>query len=229
MAEFLAVSIWASVAACKASATNFTMPSGKLMIATLDLNGFKAIDDFLDRGYDPEYAGANAVYAQFGEDILHAAVDKDGDVEEAFFIRGFAPRAQRNGTGMSYQTTPYPLKDFWTGAPEGGSLVIRWAPGTVDIIDDAYDAVWSPDGQVLATVRNETSGNEDTILVTGPGSRRRCWPPMPATWPRTRAMPLPRCRMPTMVFVWFPTIVRWTCASPVAATARSGTTMAVVC
>ena len=151
------------------NATNFTMPSGKLMIATLGLNGFKEIDDFLDRGYDPEVASENAVYAQFGEDILHITQSERGDVEESFFIRGFAPRSHQNGVGMSYQTTPYPMKDFWTGESGSGSLVVRWEPGMVDLVKGAYDATWTPDGQVLATIKNENSGGEDVLLIPGPG------------------------------------------------------------
>ena len=150
-------------------AKTFTMPSGKLLIATLDINGFKGVDDFWDRGYDPQFAGNQTVYAQLGEDILQLKQSKRGEVSESFFLRGFHPRAQANGLGTSYQTTPYPLPDFWTGDPDEGSLVVRWQPGKVDVVDGAFDAQWTPDGQVLATVKNANSGGQDVLLVPGPG------------------------------------------------------------
>lgn len=142
----------------------FIMPSGGLVLAEVGLDGFTGLSDLLDKGYHPQPWDDSRLLAQWGEDLILLTRSRNSELKESYFGKGFRPTAQPHGPGMSYQVTPYPERDYWTGRPEP-ELVVRWRPGVVDSIRQAFDGRWTPDGRLLATLRGEGESSLPSVMI----------------------------------------------------------------
>ena len=149
------------------------LPGLGLKVASFNRSGISQVRDFAEHAYRPRIWGHKIVACIENRIIVY---DKQGKHE--IFAEGFLPEPQRDGDGIMWQETPVFTPDWWTGTEGVGSLVIRWEPGKVDLIERAVEARWTAAGGVVATVIRGQPGEApwftpgtDVVHISGPGAK----------------------------------------------------------
>ncbi len=120
----------------------------------LEEDGFVGdINAYFTRAHD-----RMTIFAQKGESII--SLSPHGAWEE--YDQGFFAQPQRGGSGVCFTTVPIIEKDYWTGKTGNGKLIVRWAPGRVDIFPNCFQPQWCADGGIVATrLKGEIKANKN--------------------------------------------------------------------